>query len=204
MTSSLEALLQRRSAPPLGLVGVAVLSSASFGAAVGSYVGGLQILFAALKMPLYFLGTLALSFAAMHVLAARSLKAGETFAVAVETIALTTVVLAALAPIEALASLSCPKPSHRAYSFLILLLTSCVGLAGVCGVARVSRRLGSIRLAAAWVLIYQFVGTQMAWLLRPWVVDAAEVGTFLPLENNLHGTFYEAVLAAFLGLIGSR
>src|SRR5438105_12671109 len=151
-------------------------------------------------MPVYFLGTLAVSFTAMHVFVARELRAGQTFRVALETVALTTVVLAALAPIEALVSVSCPKPSLRSYNFLVLLLTGCVGAAGICGVARAYRRLGSVRLTAAWVLIYQFVGAQMAWLLRPWVNDGLSGDRFLPLRDNLHGTFYEAVFNAFRGL----
>src|SRR5207248_8231742 len=100
----------------LGLVATAALSSACFGAAIGSYQGYPQIVYAAAKMPIYFLGTLALSFMAMHIFAARDLRAAETFGVALETVALTTVVLAALAPIEALVSVSCPRRSHRAYS----------------------------------------------------------------------------------------
>ena len=203
MTALVHALLQkRRDAFPVGrLLALACLSSAAFGAAVGAYQGRLQILYAAVKMPLYFLGTLTVSFGAMHLFAARERKAGETFAVAIETVALTTVVLAALAPVEGLVSLSCPKPSRRAYSFLVLLLTGCVAAAGVCGVVRAYRRLRSARLAAIWVLIYQFVGAQMAWLLKPWVNDGLGPDRFLPLRENLHGTFYEAVLEAFLNVM---
>jgi hypothetical protein len=197
---TVHALLQRRETTVGSLLVLAALSSACFGAAVGGYTGHLQILYAAIKMPIYFLGTLGLSFTAMHIFAARDLRAGETFGVALETVALTTVVLAALAPIEALMSVSCPKPSRRAYSFLVLLLTGCVGAAGVCGVVRAYRRLGSVRLTAAWVLIYQFVGTQMAWLLRPWVNDGLSGNRFLPLRDNLHGNFYEAVHHAFVEL----
>jgi hypothetical protein len=204
MTALVHALLRRREDPhpALGLLVLTVAASACFGASVGAYQARLQILYAAVKMPVYFLGTLGLSFAAMHLFAARGLRARETFAVALETVALTTVVLGALAPVEALLSLSCPRPSHRAYSFLILLLTGSVGAAGVCGVSRAYLRLGSIRLTAAWVLLYQFVGAQLAWLLRPWVNDGQSGQPFLPLEENMHGNFYEAVFRALQGLFG--
>jgi hypothetical protein len=197
---SVEALLHRRESTAGELLVLAALSSACFGASIGSYVGGVQIVYAAIKMPIYFLGTLGISFTAMYVFAARELRAGETFAVALETVALTTVALAALAPLEALVSVSCPKPSIRAYSFLVLLLTGSVGTAGISGVVRAYRRLGSVRLTVAWVLIYQFVGTQMAWLLRPWISDGVRGDRFLPLRANLHGNFYEAVFNAFLGI----
>lgn len=204
MTALLHALLLKREegVPVRGMLVLTVIASACFGAAVGAYQGRLQIPYAAVKMPVYFLGTLGLSFAAMHLFAARDLPARETFRIALETVALTTVVLAALAPVEALVSLSCPKPSHRAYSFLILLLTASVGAAGVSGVARTYRRLGSARLTAVWVLLYQFVGAQLAWLLRPWVNDGLGGQPFLPLRENLHGTFYEAVFRAFMDLMG--
>jgi hypothetical protein len=204
VTALVHALLRRREDPHpvLGLLVLTVAASACFGAAVGAYQTGLQILFAAVKMPVYFLGTLGISFAAMHLFAARDLRAGRTFAVALETVALTAVVLAALAPVEALVSLSCPRPSHRAYSFLVLLLTGSVGAAGICGVARAYRRLGSVRLTAAWVLLYQFVGAQLAWLLRPWVNDGLSGQPFLPLRENMHGNFYEAVFRALQGLLG--
>jgi len=204
MTALVHALLRRREDPHpvLGLLALTVASSACFGAAVGAYQARLHVFYAAVKMPAYFLGTLGISFAAMHLFAARELRARQTFAVALETVALTTVVLAALAPVEALMSLSCPKPSHRAYSFLILLLTGSIGAAGVCGVARAYRRLKSVRLTAVWVLLYQFVGAQLAWLLRPWVNDGRSGQPFLPLRENMHGNFYEAVFRAFRDLMG--
>ena len=203
MTALVHALLRRREEPyPMaGLLLLTAAASACFGAAVGSYQARLQIPYAAVKMPVYFLGTLGLSFAAMHLFAARELRARETFAVALETVALTTVVLAALAPVEALVSLSCPRSSRRAYSFLILLLTGSIGIAGVCGVTRAYRRLGSVRLTAAWVLLYAFVGAQLAWLLRPWVSDGRSGQPFLPLRENLHGNFYEAVFRALCDLV---
>lgn len=92
----------------------------------------------AVKMPLYLLGTLGISFSAMHLFAARELRARETFAVALETVALTAVVLGALAPLLWLISLSLPfspglrdPASQRGYRVLILLLTGRVATAGV-------------------------------------------------------------------------
>jgi hypothetical protein len=111
---SLHALLLRREGRASRLIAAATLSSACFGAAVGSYTGRWQIVYDAAKMPVYLLGTLAISFAAMHLFAARDLRSRETFAVAIETVALTAVVLGALAPIVWLLSLSLPfAPGHR-------------------------------------------------------------------------------------------
>ena len=48
----------------------------------------------------------------------------------------------------------------------------------------------------AWSLIYMFVGTQMAWLLRPFV---GEKGTFA-LVREIEGNFYVAVFHSFMDL----
>lgn len=195
MTSLVHSLLLDPAGDrPAGrLLVLSAASSACFGAAIGGYVGGMQPVYAAVKMPLFFLGTLALSFAAMHVFAARDLPARETFVAASETIALTAVVLGALAPIAMLAAFSTPKPSPGGYRFLILLLTASVAAGGICGVARLHARVRSVRLTAAWTVIYQFVGAQAAWLLKPWVGYTFTDDRFLPLRDNLRGNFYESV-----------
>jgi len=204
---TVHALLLRRETSVAGLLAAATLSSACFGAAVGSYTGRWQVLYDALKMPLYLLGTLAISFAAMHVFAARERQARETFAAAMETVALTAVVLGALAPLVWLMSVSVhwspglrAPESQRDYKILILLLTGSVAVAGVAGVGRLHSRLRSVRLTAAWVLIYQFVGAQMAWLLKPWVSHTGLDDRFLPLRQNLQGNFYESVYRTVVGL----
>ena len=204
---TVHALLQRRETSVPGLVAAAALSSACFGAAVGSYTGRWQILYDAVKMPVYLLGTLAISFTAMHLFAAKDLKPRETFAAAMEAVALTAVVLGALAPIVWLMSVSLPfsaglqtPRSQQAYRLLILLLSGSVAVAGIAGVARLHSRLRSVRLTVAWVLLYQFVGAQMAWLLKPWVSCTGRDDRFLPIRDNLQGNFYESVYHTFLGL----
>jgi hypothetical protein len=110
---TVHALLLRRETTIPGLVAAAALSSACFGAAVGSYTGRWQIMYDAVKMPVYLLGTLALSFTAMHLFAARDRLARETFGAAIETVALTAVVLGALSPIVWLLSVSLPFSGPR-------------------------------------------------------------------------------------------
>ncbi len=50
------------------------------------------------------------------------------------------------------------------------------------------------------MLIYQFVGAQMAWLLKPWVSHTGTDDRFLPLRDNLQGNFYESVVRTVIGL----
>lgn len=174
---------------------VAALSAASssaFGAAIGAYAGGWQILYAAVKMPAFLLATLALSFGAMYVFAARELGVRETRDAALEAVAVTAVGLGSLAPVMALVAFSCPH-EPPAYRFLVFVLTVSVAAAGVAGVVRLHLRLRSWRLTAAWVVLYQFVGAQVGWLLKPWVGHTLQDDRFLPLRENLRGNFYESV-----------
>lgn len=202
MNALVHVLLQRREAElaPARLIALTAVSSAAFGAAVGAFVGRFQVLYNAVKMPVFLLSTLGLSFAAMHLFAARELRAGKTFAVALEAVAVTAVVLGALAPLVLLIACSSPLGERGSYGFLILLLTACVAAAGVAGVARLHQRLRSIRLTAAWVAVYQFTGAQAAWLLKPWVSHTFSDDRFLPLRENLKGNFYESVFRTVLGM----
>ncbi len=201
MTALVHALLLRRgeAASSAGLLGLSAAAAGAFGAAVGAYVGRWQTLYAAAKMPLFLLGTLAVSFAAMHVFAARELRARQTWRIALETVATTAVVLGALAPIVMLLSFSCPLGSPRAYAFLILVLSTSVAAAGLAGIVRLQARLRSWRLTALWTVVYQFVGAQMAWLLKPWVGHTFSDDRFWPLRENLRGNFYESVIRTAMG-----
>lgn len=189
----------------IGRFAIAVLGSALFGAAVGCYVGRLQILFAAVKMPLFLLGTLAVSFPALHLfalVAAPTLRRGETFALALDSVTRTAMGLGALAPIVAFLSWTTPIPSYRTYLFLVLGLTGSIALAGVVSLRRLWTNLrGARHVFFAWVSIYGFTGSQIAWLLRPWVGSSYEVRGSFSIHRNLEGNFYEAVVRSVARLL---
>ncbi len=102
-------------------------------------------------------------------------------------------VLGALAPVIGLISFTCPKPSRLAYDGLILVLTGSIAIAGISGIGRLRSRLPSFALTAAWIFLYQFVGAQMAWLLKPWVGHTFSDERFIPWRENLEGNFYESI-----------
>ena len=54
------------------------------------------------------------------------------------------------------------------------------------------------QIIQTWTLIYIFVGTQLAWILRPFIGDPNETVLFRQIEGN----FYQAVFNAFIGLFG--
>jgi len=184
------------------LVLASALASAAFGAAVGTYVGGMQVLYAAVKMPVFFLGTLAICLAIFTALAAPRLAPREAVRVAVRTIFTTTMILGALSPPILLAGASFPKP--HAYPHMVLLLTLAIAAAGTFSVVRLRRALPTRGLLLAWVGIYGLVGAQMAWLLKPWIGYTLVADRFIPLSENLRGNFYEAVWRSLVTALSGR
>ena len=189
------------------LIAVAVAGTAAFGAAVGSYVGGMQTLHAAVKMPILFLGTLAVSFLLMHVLGAAfglGLAAGQTASLCLTSIAVTGTVLGALAPLLWLLAASAPYPDYAAYLHVVLAMTAAIAAGGLVSLLTLIRGLRTaargggriLRTVVCWLLIYHFVGGQMAWLLRPFVGDHRDVFGGFSIERNLKGNIYEGVFNA--------
>jgi len=198
---SVAAILRAEPAPPAALFVPIVLGGGAFGAAIGAYVGGAQVLYAAVKMPLFLLGTLAVCIAALGVVAGPSVGPRRAAEIATRTIALTAVLLGGLAPPLFVLGLTLPKPEPKGYQGMVLALTAAVALAGSIAVARLARELGSRALAAAWVGIYGFTGAQAAWLLKPWIGHTLVADRFIPLADNLKGNFYEAAFQTLLKLL---
>jgi hypothetical protein len=187
--------------PAVALIAPIVVGGGAFGAAIGGYVGGAQILFAAAKMPLFLLGTLAVCIAALGAVAGPSVGPRRAVAVAARTVALTGILLGGLAPPLFVLGLSLPKPDPKGYQGMVLALTAAVALAGAIAVARMAGELGSRRLAAAWIAIFAFTGAQAAWLLKPWIGYTLQADRFLPLADNLDGNFYEAAFETLLNFL---
>jgi hypothetical protein len=159
-----------------------LLASTTFGAAVGSMRGGTQIAFAALKLPIGVLGTLALAAPAFYVLAAvfgrpwplrpvlsLMLSAGARFAL---------VLLALTPPLWLTIDFGAP------YHLIKLVATIAYGLAGLAGLEVIVRGLdkgpGKKTTIALFVGVFLLIGGQNAWALRPYLgtPGAREVGLF--------------------------
>lgn len=147
------------------------VSVTAFGAAVGAWRGGAQIAFAALKMPLGIIATLALAAPAFYALAAvfgrpwalRSvlslvLAAGARFAL---------VLLALTPPLWLTINFGAP------YEVIKLAATLAYGLAGLAGLEVLVRGLGDgpgrRSTIALFVSIFLLIGAQNAWVLRPYL-----------------------------------
>ena len=149
-----------------------VLGSAAYGAVVGSYRGGLQILFAGLKFPLVALVTLSLVAPALLGLSAafeRRMALAQAVALMLASTARTSLVLLAFAP--ALALVMDMRPEYHDGA---LYAAAGFALAGIAGLGMLWRGLGvgegRFTLAVLAVGVYVLVSGQAAWSLRPWLV----------------------------------
>jgi hypothetical protein len=172
-----------------------------FGAATGCYVAGHQIWITGLKVPLLFLSTLAICAPSMYILSlliGARLSFMQALTVALTTIAVTSLILAGWAPVMFVFAWTLVPREYPHYLFLLLLALASVGVGAVISVWHLARGFSEMGIAAnirwrvivVWLLLYQFVGSQMTWLLRPFVGSSADTVRF-------EGNFYEAIPIIF-------
>lgn len=187
-------------------VSFAVLFAAIFGATLGFFVLNLQILITAVKSPLLILGTMGICLPALftfNVLLGSKLSLKQTTAILSMATYIMATVLVSLAPIMLFFIVS-----TNSKNFVLLLTVIAFGIAGLFGVKMLwtgmnylTERSGyepNRQIVQIWTLIYIFVGTQLAWILRPFIGDAGEVVLFRQIEGN----FYQAVFRIIVNLLG--
>jgi len=181
-----------RLAPSLLII--TALGAAVFGVVVGSYRGGLQVVFAAIKMPALLLLPVVVSLPAVRAL----LRAGDV-QVSYSQVALaclagtarTAILTAALGPVVWLYYSITPD-----YHASVLVMALALGIAGLPGMATVARALGAARAeggsrlrwfsAVGILLVMGLTGAQSGWLLRPFVArPTAEIAFLRPIEEDV-------------------
>ena len=160
-----------------------------YGAVMGTFGGvrgerALQLVYSGLKVPLLLLVTFALSlpsFFVLNTLLGVRADFGRALRALVATQAVLTIVLASLAPFTALW-----YASSGAYRPAILFNAAMFALASFAaqGLLRrwyaplIARNPRHRVLLRTWIVIYAFVGVQMAWVLRPFVGDPGQPTRF--------------------------
>ena len=182
-------------------LGTLLALCALYGAAAGAYAGPAQALSAAIKLPLLFLGTLAICFPGffiIQVLVGSRLKLPQVLALVLGALALSAVLLAVSVPITLFFLLTGAN-----YYFLTLLHVVLVLGAGLVGMAVLHEGLAfacekrgvyprnAMTIMRVWAVLFAFVGIQMAWNLQPFVGDRGR--PFQMFRHN-EGNFYTAVL----------
>jgi hypothetical protein len=170
------------------------LGAAAFGGVVGSFRGGIQIFYGAVKVPLAVLATLSLCAPAFHAVAAafgRPWPMRSIIALTLAAAGRSSLVLLAFAPALWLV-FDCGLGYHKAAVFASLAY----GVAGLAALSVMIRGLGEgtgrMRTALAFLGIFFAVGGQTAWILRPYLVRPRTPD--VPFLRAREGSFSDAVM----------
>jgi hypothetical protein len=173
------------------------------GACMGAYHSVWQAVSAGVKVPMLFVVTLAICLPVLHifsVMLGSQLSVVQTLTLILASFALTMLVIAGFAPIVIFFMIT-----GGSYPFLKLLHVATFAIAGVTGMIDLHRNLSSacelkgvypkmgLKILKIWVLIFAFIGTQMAWTLRPFVGSPEQK---FSVFRKQEGNFYKAVITS--------
>jgi len=188
----------------LWYVAVIVAGTGLYGAAMGSWRAPEQAVYTALKLPLVILLTTlgnALLNGMLAPLLGLNLSFRQTSLAILMSFTIAAAILASFSPLVFF--LVWNTPATSAYSFTLLIQVLIIAYAGVIANLRLRQLLehhcGSRPVAGrvlfAWLAGNLFLGSQLSWILRPFVGSPG-----LPVEflrpDAFNGNFYEAVLRA--------
>jgi hypothetical protein len=190
-----------------------LISSASFlilyGAVMGSSHSLWQTISSGLKLPVLFLATLfvcvpSLYFFSLLFGSRQSLRQNLTLILTAVTV--TSVLLLSLAPITLFFLLTTSQ-----YQFFKLLNVAIFAISGLMGVVFLYQGMKVVSgdsldgsstrksVIIIWMFVYAFVGSQMAWTIRPFIGDP---GARFEIFRHLGGNFYSNVFYSIANLLG--
>lgn len=189
-------------------VAVIVLGAGCYGAAMGWWRDPQQALLVAIKFPLIILLTTlgnALINAMLAPLLGLNIPFRQSFSAIVMSFTIAAAILGAFSPLIAFMVWNAPDMASKnlsgsAYNFILLTHVAVIALAGVAGNLRLFQllkqlggcRATALRVLAAWLAGNLFLGSQLSWILRPFIGSPR-----LPVEffraDAFHGNFFETV-----------
>jgi hypothetical protein len=200
-------------------VAAIVAGAGLYGAAMGSWRDPLQALYAGIKLPLVILLT-TLGNGLLNGMLAPLLGLNTTFrqslSVVLVSFAMASVILGALSPVAMFVVWNTPPLTAATtlwspeYGFMQLTLAGFIALAGTVANVRLLPVLRQWTPSAAvtrkvlfaWLAGNLFLGSQICWVLRPFIWDPASQTQFIG-EQYFRGSFYETVFEAARRLIFS-
>ncbi len=203
------------------LVGVCLLAivagAGSYGAVIGSWRDPLQAVYTGIKLPLVILLTTlgnGLINGLLAPLLGLNASFRQSFAVVLMTFAIASAVLGALSPVAWFLVWNTPPLTVQTtlaapeYSFLQLMLALFVGLAGVLGNVQLLPLLrqwtGTAKQAyqvlLAWLMVNLLLGSQICWILRPFIWEANRPVQFIGADG-FQGSFFETIFQAICRLM---
>jgi hypothetical protein len=182
---------------------------ALYGAVIGSSLSPLQALSSAVKLPALFLITSLICLPTLYffnALFGAKQSLNQILALILVPITVSAVLLFSFAPITLFFLLT---TSH--YQFFKLLNVTFFAIAGVVGMWFLAQGMHAVSSSDeqganlrrwtvwCWIVVYAFVGSQMAWTLRPFF---GYPGAEFELVRQLGGNFYLDVLGSLGEILG--
>ncbi len=186
-----------------------VMFLALYGAVLGSTHSLWQALSSAFKLPLLFLATLVVCAPTLYffnLIFGSNQSLTQNVSLMLTAITVTAVVLLSFAPIVLFFLLTSSN-----YQFFKLLNVGVCAVAGVIGVLFLSQGMRAVSLGGSegagarmivvqlWILVYAFVGSQVAWTLRPFI---GAPSMKFELFRQLGGNFYTNIFASIGEILG--
>lgn len=196
-----------------GMLMSSLAALALYGALLGSTHSVWQSLSSGFKLPLLFLATLLICTPVLYilnVLFGANQHLDQNFVLMLSSISVTAILLLSFAPVTLFFILTVP----HAYQFFKLINVLFFSISGIIGVSYLHQGLkivwadkseaaGSSQASGLmfwlWMAIYSFVGSQVAWTIRPLVgyPDAP-----FELFRQFGGNFYTNILASLGEILG--
>ena len=191
------------------LLMIIICLSGFHGLIMGTSSGFPQMLSSAVKVPLLYLLTLIVCYPVLYVvnvIMGSRLGFSQTLALILLALAMNAILLASCTPIVLFfritgANYDFLKLLHVlifAFSGVWAMLGLWRGLLAMCETSNLYPR-QAVRILQIWIIVFAFVGSQMAWSLRPFVGSPAL--EFQLFRKGQKGNFYEAVGRSMVNLL---
>ncbi len=163
----------------VALVAFCLVFFGAFGAVLGASSGVVQALVSAVKLPLLFLLTMVICFPTLHILNllfGAKHSTGQLAVLLVASLAATGTILVGFLPVSLFFLMT-----NDSYSFFKLLNVAILAIAAFYGVRFLANGMRTLHdgldqrqapnrnsVLTLWILLYAFVGSQLAWVTRPY------------------------------------
>lgn len=197
---------------------VTIAGSAAFGAAMGWWREPHQALYTAAKFPLVILLTTlgnALLNAMLAPLLGVNLSLRQSLLAVLMSFTIASAILGAAAPLLAFVIWNAPPLTPAAsagatHAFILLTIVAAIAFAGLAANVRLLRLLRHLsgsqaaarRVLFAWLAGNLFLGSQLSWVLRPFIGSPGLPVEFLR-DDPFKGSFYESVFHSVGRLFGA-
>jgi hypothetical protein len=198
---------------------VIIVGAGLYGAAMGWWRDPYQALYVAVKLPLIILLTAlgnGLINAMLAPLLGQNIPFRQSFLSILASFAIACAILGSFSPLLGFMVWNAPPMSTdfgvsgRTYSAILLTHVVVIAFAGIAANLRLWQLLRELggnsqvagRVLFAWLAGNLFLGSQLSWILRPFIGMPALPVQFLR-DNPLEGNFYETVFRSLLHLLNN-